>query len=35
MATYIQKLVLNFKNLFFPFVLILYTHKKKTHGNTP
>lgn len=29
MAAYIQKLVLNFKNLFFPFVLILYTHKKK------
>lgn len=29
MAAYIQKLVLNFKNLFLPFVLILYTHRKK------
>ena len=31
MAAYVQKSVLNFKNLFFffPFVLILYTHKKK------
>lgn len=29
MAVYIQKLVLNIKNLFFPFDLILYTHKKK------
>lgn len=39
MAAYIQKLVLNFKNLFLPFVLILYTHRKKKkkriHGNKP
>ena len=30
MAAYVQKSVLNFKNVFFfPFALILYTHKKK------
>ena len=34
MAAYVQKSVLNFKNLFFfPFVLILYTHKEKKKKN--
>lgn len=35
MAVYLQELVLNIKNLyFFPFVLILYIHKKRKKKKT-